>query len=188
MHFVHGGSVSIARVVLNELRQSTETSTNVKHKSGPRAAKYGRTDAIVTLPVHLTNFIRVPAFSQLTLQVRSYPIGLSFMEAKRSIVARHGIWMTNEVAELDPRKEFDIIVANIKWKQRTLPRNTVTGYPNRNPLLILTITREVAEECSWVLCITKSTECRSPQSPSIPNATTSTNNKAPRRRYNTHMT
>lgn len=87
--------------------------------------------------------------------------------------------MTNEVAELDPRKEFDIIVANIKWKQRTLPRNTVTGYAKRNPLLILTITREVAEECSWVLCITKSTECGSPQSPPIPNATTSTNNKAP---------
>lgn len=96
LSFVDPRSLSIARVVSNGLREQTKTRTKVKRKWGQRTATLGITDGVDRLFILFTNFIRVPALSRLRVRVRSDAIELSFMEPKPSIVAPHGIRMTDE--------------------------------------------------------------------------------------------
>lgn len=66
-------------------------------------------DGIDALPILQLNLVRVTAMSQLAECVHSDVNGLSYLEPKLSSSTKHGVWMTNGVAGLEPRKEVGLL-------------------------------------------------------------------------------
>lgn len=127
MTFPHGLSADIS---CNENR-------NVRNTAPPIPS-----NEVDLSPVRLTKQTRDSAVAQTTVQVRRGAIRLSFLDPRPSIEGRNGIRMTGGAAELDPRKEFDVTVANFSRMDRTLPRHTVIENAKQNPIAIITLFRE----------------------------------------------
>ena len=107
----------------------------------------------VAQPIRLANWISIPPMSQLGVRVTTKGLGLVFLEPKPSLQHRHGVRLTNGVADVLPNRPFEVIVANVSRKPRRLPKNTILVYAKRNPVAILTPERPVAEEMGRVLNI-----------------------------------
>lgn len=86
----------------------------------------------------LTKLICVPILTQMTVRVQCDAICLLFLDPRPSIEAGHRIRMTNGAVELDLRKGFHVIVANIVRLDHTLPKNTVIAYAQQNLLALTT--------------------------------------------------
>lgn len=108
-------------------------------------------------PTRFSKLVRVPSLAQMTFRVRSSAIGLSFLDSPPSIAIRHGVCMTKDIAELDPRKEFDMLVANFSRTRRALPKHTVIGYAKRSLLALITSSRATREQYARNLHIQSST-------------------------------
>lgn len=89
----------------------------------------------------------------MAVRVTTKGSGLAFIDPKPSLQHRHGVRLTNGVANVLPDKTFEVIVANFSCRPRMLPKHTILGYAKRNPLAILTPERKVAEEMGRVLNI-----------------------------------
>lgn len=87
--------------------------------------------------VRLTKVTGVPALTEMTVRVRCEAIDLSSSDPLFSVAARHGTRMTNDVAKIDPRKMFEVILENFTRLVRALPKNTVNGYAIRNSLAFI---------------------------------------------------
>lgn len=87
----------------------------------------------------------------MIVRARCDAIGLSYFDPRPSIATRHGIRMTSGTAELRPRTELDLIVANFTRVDRILPINSVIGYAERNPLAITTLPVRLATRTRGML-------------------------------------
>lgn len=104
-------------------------------------------------PRRLAKWATIPAMLQLAVRVTTKGSGLVFIEPKSSLQHRHGVRLTNSVADVMPDRTFDVIVANFFRRPRRLPKHTVLGYAKHNSMEILTPERRVAEEMGRVLNI-----------------------------------
>ena len=80
------------------------------------------------------------------------------MEPKLPLQHRYGVRLTNGVIEVLPNQTSKVIVANFSRRERQLPKHTVVGYADCNPLAILTPERRVAEGISHALHLTYLTD------------------------------
>lgn len=118
--------------------------------------------------------------SQLAVPVTTLGSGLIFLDPKPSFQHRHGVRLTNGVAEVLPNQRFDVITANVSRKPRRLPRNTIVGYAKRCPIAILTPEREVAEEIGRVMNITTVPDESTAPTGNAANGTTSSKGPVPK--------
>ena len=65
--------------------------------------------------------------------------------------------------EVPPAERFRVFLSNFSKSPRRLPKGTVVGYANRNPISIVTPDRDVAEECGKVLNLTTLPTSSSPE-------------------------
>ena len=93
----------------------------------------------------------IPPQSQIALRVRSDGAGLSYLTPKMSLLFRHNVRLANGIAEIHPKREFEVVVANFGKKAVRLPKNTVLGYATRHPLAILTPSAEFAKPIATIL-------------------------------------
>lgn len=61
---------------------------------------------------------------------------LSSLNPSLFIPVQHGVRNSDGAAKHDPRKKFDVSVANFSRIDRTTPKNTVIGYAVRNSLAL----------------------------------------------------
>ena len=140
----HGGVVSIV---------------NAKGETSPPTRRHGRETSRGEVreesqhPIRTARRVNVPAMSQARVRVTTAGRGLVFLEPKPSLQHRHGVRLTNGVAEVLPNQVFEVMVANVSRQVRRLPKHTVVGYAKRNPLAILTRERQVAEGIAHALHI-----------------------------------
>ena len=106
-------------------RHGRQTSRPEVCKEAPQASRIARR-------------VTIPAMSQARGRVTIVGRGLVFLEPKPSLQPRHGVKLTNGVAEVLPNQTFDVVVAIFSQCGRRLPKYTVVGYAKRNPLAILT--------------------------------------------------
>ena len=122
-------------------RQGHQTSRADVREEAPQAIRIAR-------------WVTITAMSQARVSVTTARRGLVFLEPKPSLQHRHGVRLTNGVAEVLPHQTFEVNVANFARRTRRLPMLTVVGYANRNPLMILMPERRVAEEIAHALHLT----------------------------------
>ena len=108
--------------------------------------------------IQIARWLTIPAMSQARVRVTTARRGLVFLEPKPSLQHRHGVRLTNGVAEVLPNVTFDVVVGNFSPRERRLPKHTVLGYAKRNPLAILTPERRVAEGIAHALHLTDLTD------------------------------
>ena len=104
-------------------------------------------------PIRIARWVNFPAMSQVRVCVATAGRGLVFLEPKPLLQHRHGMRLTNGVAEVLPNQVLQVMVAEFSRQVRWLPKHTVVGYAKRNPLAILTPERQVAEEIAHALHI-----------------------------------
>ena len=116
----------------------------------------GRADVREEAPqaIRIACWVTIPAMSQTRVRVTTAGKGLVFLEPKPSLQHRHGVRLTNSVAEVLPPQTFEVNVANFSRRTRRLPKHTAVGYAKRNPLAILTTERRVAEGIAHALHLT----------------------------------
>ena len=140
-----GGSVAIVdgnrEPSLPTRRQGRQTSRADVCKEAPQAIRIAR-------------WVTIPAMSRSRVRVTTAGTGLVFLEPNPSLQHRHGVRLTNGVAEVLPYQTFEVNVANFSRRTRRLPKHTVVRYAKRNPLAILTPERRVAEEIAHALHLT----------------------------------
>ena len=93
----------------------------------------------------------IPPQSQIALRVRCDGAGLSYLTPKMSLLFRHNVRLANGIAEIHPKREFEVVVANFGKKAVRLPKHTVLGYATRHPLAILTPSAEFAKPFASIL-------------------------------------
>ena len=89
--------------------------------------------------IRVARWATIPPMSQVRIRVTTAGSGLVFLEPKPSLQRRHGVRLTNGVAEVLPNQTFEVMVANVLRQERRLPKRTVVRYAKRNPLAILRI-------------------------------------------------
>lgn len=114
-------------------------------------APFISSDEVDVSSVRHTKLIFVLALTRMTARVRCDAIGLSSFDPRSSIAARHGIRMTNSVAELDAGKKFDVIGEIFTRLDGTLPKITVVSYAKRNFLAPITPSRATSKQYRRVL-------------------------------------
>ena len=140
-------------------RAGAVSIVNVKGETSPHTRRHGRETSREEVreetqhPIRIARWVNVPAMSQVRVRVTTAGRGLVFLEPKPSLQHRHGVRLTNGVAEVLPNQVFEVMVANFSRQVRRLPKHTVFGYAKRNPLAILTPERQVAEEIAHALHI-----------------------------------
>ena len=77
--------------------------------------------------IRIARWVNIPAMSQARVRVATAGRGLVFLEPKPSLQHRHGVRLTNGVAEVLPNVTFDVIVVNFSRRERRLPKHTVVG-------------------------------------------------------------
>ena len=122
-------------------RQGRHTGRADVHEEAPQAIRIAR-------------WVTIPAMSQARVRVTTAGKGLVFLEPKPSLQHRHGVRLTNGVAEVLPHQSFKVNVEKFSRRTRRLPKHTVVGYAKRNTLAILTPERRVAEEIAHALHLT----------------------------------
>ena len=145
----HGGSIAI---VDGNRESTTPTRRHGRHTSRPDA----RDEAPQV--IRIARWVTIPVMSQARVRVTTAGRGLVFLEQKPSLHHRHGVRLTNGVAEVLRNVTFDVVVANFSRRKRRLPKHTVLGYAKRNPLAILTPERKVAEGIAHALHLTDLTD------------------------------
>ena len=124
-----GGSVAIVdgkgEPIPPTRRNGHQTSRAAVREEAPAAIRVAR-------------WVRIPPMSQARIRVTTAGSGLVFLEPKPSLQRRHGVRLTNGVAEVLPNQTFDVMVANFSRQERLLPKRAVVGYAKRDPLAILT--------------------------------------------------
>ena len=113
--------------------------------------------------IRLTEHVRIPAISQAVVPVRTGARGLCVLEPKQALQARHQVRIANGVVEVPPAERFRVFLSNFSKSPRRLPKGTVIGYANRNPISIVTPNRDVAEKCGKQLNLTTLPASSSPE-------------------------
>lgn len=73
-------------------------------------------------PIRLAKWAKIPGMSQLAVRVTTKGSGLVFLDPKPSLPRRHGVRLTNGVADVSPDRPFEVIVANFSRKDGHLPK------------------------------------------------------------------
>lgn len=147
--FVKGGSVFGARMLPSKISADTRSTEKSKRSERCLFNALGR-DAQLT---YMARHTHPDIGNDSDNCAGANAIGLSYLDLRLSIVARHGIRMTGGIVELDPRKELDVIVTDFTPKDSFLPKNAVVGYAPRNPLATTIPSREIGEQYAQTLHI-----------------------------------
>lgn len=107
-----------------------------------------------TQTIGLAEHVWIPPMLQTAVPISTGARGLCFIEPKQALQARHQVRIANGVVEVPPACWFRIFRSNFSKSPRRLPKVTVIGYTNRNPMSIVSPDRDVAEECGKVLNLT----------------------------------
>lgn len=67
----------------------------------------------------------------MTERVHWDATGLSYLDPPHFIAARHDKLTMSGIAELDPRKEFDVVFADFTRMNRTFPKSIITEHAKR---------------------------------------------------------
>lgn len=110
-------------------------------------------DGMEISAIGLAKVIPIPVMAQMSVRARSDSIHLSYLDARPSIAAPHGVSLTSEVAELDPRKESDVVVADFTRADIMLPKSAVIEYAKWNCRAVTTASREISEQFARILYI-----------------------------------
>lgn len=123
MDLRRGGSVAI--VDAKGVAADVNRDPNVDKRSRRTKSDTGNeTDA---QPIRLARWAKIPAMSQVAVRATTQGSGLVFLDPKPSLQHRHGVRLTNGVADVMPNRVFDVIVANFSQRDRRLPKNIIIG-------------------------------------------------------------
>lgn len=145
-----GGSVSTAQAHPNGITFSISFTGKRNVKRGISSLPSKGVDGVL---IWLFKLLRVPPLTQMTVRVRSNAIELSYLEPRSSTTTRQGVPMTNSIAELEPRKEFDVLVTNFSRTDRTFLKHNAIGHSKRSPLALNIPSRATSEQYTRILPI-----------------------------------
>lgn len=107
-----------------------------------------------THAIRLAEHVRTPPMPPAAVLISGAAPGLCFLDPKQALQALHQVRIANAVVEVRRAGRLQLFLPNFSKSPRRLPKGTVIGFADRNPMSIVTPDRDVGEQCGKVLNLT----------------------------------